>query len=257
MNFFDILIRCFNGILFKPMRLTNRRISNRGYVNIIHRIVSPEILIKLREKLRLHHVLMSNYLMASLIMAIDKWNLNRGKKTKKISLEVPINLRPKANFYNWVGNWCSSVSISTNPTNRKDFNKLIEFVNSKVRFINENGLAYTMVYMSWGVRFLPFKIIKLLSRLPFGTGIDTTVFSFLGETIRFDQSIKQYLNNENCIKEITNCIAFAPICFKTGNSMFVYFVNDNMNIVFAYRDDFLSVEEAEEIMNLMMGYLQA
>jgi len=195
-NIRDMLSRYINAAFFPSVRLAGGQLDapptpappkEGKSVNILHRVLKPEELNKLREKAKLAQVTLNDYFIAASILAIDEWNSKQGEKSDRISIEVPVNLRPIGSFYEWVGNWCSSVSISTRPKDRVDFNTLLVKINSQTKFIFENGLAYTLIYMAAWTKFLPFSVIKFLSKIQAGTGADTTVVSFLGNIMRFQQ----------------------------------------------------------------------
>jgi len=228
-------------------------------MNILHKVLTPEELNELREKAKNAQVTLNDYFIAASILAIDEWNSKHGEKSDRISIEVPVNLRPIGSFYKWVGNWCSSVSISTRPKDRADLSTLLQTVNSQTKFIFENGLAYTLIYMAEGTRFLPFSAIKFLSKIQAGTGADTTVVSFLGNIMRFQHGVgdkrTRAVADERGITEVVNCIACGPVCFKMGCSICLYLLKDNLNITLAYRDNLLTSEKAKEFLNLFVHWL--
>ena len=247
-NISDVLARYINASFLPSARLAGGHPDAQGSVNFLHKVLRPEELSELRGKARTAQVTLNDYFVAASILAIDRWNSKRGGKSGRIGVEVPVNLRPRGSFYRWVGNWCSSASVSTRPGHRVDFDTLLRKVNSRTRSISENGLAYTLVYMSAWTRFFPFGVIKFLSRLQAGTGADTTVVSFLGNVIRFQESDEI---------EVSKGVAFGPVCHKTGCSLWLYLFRDKLNITFAYRDTLLTTDEAREFLSLFVHRLQS
>ncbi len=195
-NISDMTKRYTNAVFSPSVRIAGGQLCAQGAVNVLHRVFRPGDLAELRKKAKNAQVKLNDLFITASIMAISRWNSRHGDESGRISIEIPVNLRPARYFYKWVGNWCSSVSISAHQRDRMDFSTLLEEVSSQTKHIFENGLAYTLVYMSAWTKYLPFSIIKCLSRTQAGTGADTMVLSYLGKVMRFRQC-------EEGIREVT------------------------------------------------------
>jgi NRPS condensation-like uncharacterized protein len=249
-NISDMIKRYTNAAFFPSVRIAGGEFNAQGSVNVLHRSFRPGDLAELRKKAKTAQVKLNDLFITASIMAIDEWNSRHVEESGRISIEIPVNLRPAHDFYKWVGNWCSSISISARPRDRADFSTLLEKVSSQTKYIFENGLAYTLVYMSAWTKYLPFGIIKCLSRTQVGTGADTMVLSYLGKVMRFRQS-------EEGVREVTSAIIFGPACLKVGCSMCLYLLRNELNISFVYRDSFLTTEEAGEFLELLVDCLMS
>lgn len=250
-NVMDILTRSVNSIFSPSAHLAGTEFCEQGSINVLHQKLKPEDLNRLRGKSRASHVTLNDYFIAAVIMAIDQWNLRHGKSSDKISIELPVNLRPVKSFYKWVGNWLSSISISSYVKDRGDFETLLQSVSSQRKSTFENGLEYTIIYMTAWTRFLPFSIIKCLSKIQVGTGRDTAVLTILGNILRFRDNPDK--DRKGAI-EISNCIISGPVCRNVGCYIGIYLLKNEPNISFAYRDGFLTTEKAEEFLNLLVHW---
>lgn len=250
-NISDMLARCINAAFLPSVRLSGGQSNAQCNVNALHKLLKTEELGKLKSKAKAAQVTLNEYFAAASILAIDRWNSEHGEEPGRISVEMPVNLRPMGSFYQWMGNWCSSVSISSRPKDRVDFDTLLQKVKSRTRSVFENGLAYTLVYMAAWTRFLPFGVVKFLSRLQVGTGADTTVVSFLGNVIRFQDAS----GDEGATIKVIDGVLFGPVCHRTGCSVWFYILRDRLKITFAYRDTLLTTDQAGEFLELLAHML--
>lgn len=83
------------------------------------------------EKMRLGTI--NDLLLAACFRAVERWNRIHGRISKKISIMVPINIRPMDHLYETVSNQLSMISISTNTKDRDDPSELLSTVSSSAK----------------------------------------------------------------------------------------------------------------------------
>ena len=85
----------------------------------VHRRVDHDLAARLVGD-RPEGVSVNDVLLAALHLAIDRWNRERGDDPEKLSLVMPVNLRPEAWRYDVVGMYALFESVTTEPAHRQD-----------------------------------------------------------------------------------------------------------------------------------------
>ena len=126
---------------------------------------------------------MNDLLVAALMCTIEGWNTEHGATTGKVSLLVPVNLRPKGWREDVVTNMVLETRIVTNAADREDRRKLLETVSAQAERIKKGaGAALVEVLGSW--RSMPVWSKSPLTTVLQLTGnrvVDTAVITNLGQ----------------------------------------------------------------------------
>ena len=129
-------------------------------------------------------VTVNDVLLAALHLTIDRWNAARGDPASRISLVMPMNVRPGDAFYDGVGMYTLFDSVDTEPSHRRDAAAALERVADRTGAIKAAGSQFG--YLEWWRLFSAVAPPSVRSRVPplvFGPGepmLDTAVLSNLG-----------------------------------------------------------------------------
>ncbi len=129
------------------------------------------------------HATVNDLLLAALNLAIAGWNVEQGTACRRISVLMPVNLRPPEWKNEVVTNFVSETRVPTTPKDRKTPEALLEAIASQTRRIKEGESAALMELLSKTGR-LPLWFKQPLSPFIWMTGnrlVDTAVLSNLGE----------------------------------------------------------------------------
>lgn len=80
---------------------------------------------------------MNDMLVAALHMAVDGWNAEHGVRTRRISLLMPVNLRPQAWKTDVVTNYVMESRVFTTPADRRTPQGILEAVMAQTRRIKD------------------------------------------------------------------------------------------------------------------------
>jgi NRPS condensation-like uncharacterized protein len=107
----------------------------------------------------------NDILMAVCYRSIDEWNRRHGKRTRKISFLVPIDIgSPDLNGI--ISNQISYISFSTSAKDRVDPTRLLRRVSAeRIYMLKERrGNTYSIVYFASVLRRLPLAAMKVCSK---------------------------------------------------------------------------------------------
>jgi NRPS condensation-like uncharacterized protein len=123
----------------------------------------------------------NDVLLAALAVAIRRWNAGHGKRARRITLSMPVNLRPPEWRSEVVGNFASYVTVSGSIAD--DLPGALEYVGRQTRAIKRDGLAGLVVDLLAGYSMLTIAAKRRLPDMLALTGpvaIDTASLSNLG-----------------------------------------------------------------------------
>jgi NRPS condensation-like uncharacterized protein len=83
----------------------------------------------------------NDVLLTGLHLGIEQWNADHGKRAKKISTMMPINIRPKEHFYSGAGMYTMFESIHTRRFQRKDPLRAAREIAEQTAKVKERGRA--------------------------------------------------------------------------------------------------------------------
>jgi NRPS condensation-like uncharacterized protein len=171
----------------------------------------------------------NDLLLAALNLAVEGWNTERGVPCERISVLMPVNLRPKDWFTDVVTNFVVETRVATMPADRSDPTALLEAVAAQTERIKqrESGALMEVLTRSsrlplWAKRPLPAVLSVTGNRL-----VDTAVLSNLG-SVGDPPSF-----GAGC--ETTELWFSAPARMPCGLSVGVATLGGRMHLSFRYR----------------------
>jgi NRPS condensation-like uncharacterized protein len=123
----------------------------------------------------------NDVLLAALCIAVRRWNAEHGQTAPRVTLSVPINLRPTGWRTEVLGNFASYVTVAGSAAD--DFPSALEDIGRQTRAIKRDGLAGLVVDMLAGYSALTIAAKRRLPDLIPLTGdvvVDTMTLSNLG-----------------------------------------------------------------------------
>ncbi|HEV7639314.1 MAG TPA: hypothetical protein VGO39_00420 [Gaiellaceae bacterium] len=126
---------------------------------------------------------LNDVLLAALAVAIERWNRDHDRPTRRIALTMPVNLRPPEWRTEVLANLASYTTISVGRGERDDLGSALDAAVQGTRTIKEYKLAGTVVDQLRRLRTLPVRVKQLLPALIPLTGnivVDTASLSNLG-----------------------------------------------------------------------------
>ena len=124
----------------------------------------------------------NDLLLAALNLAIAGWNVEQGKTCRRISVLMPVNLRPPEWKTEVVTNFVTETRVVTTPADRKSSQRTLDAIAAQTRRIKEGdrGALMELLIRTTG---LPLWMKQPLSPFLWMTGnrlVDTAVLSNLG-----------------------------------------------------------------------------
>jgi NRPS condensation-like uncharacterized protein len=94
---------------------------------------------------RVHGATVNDVLVAALAVAITRWNKNHGRSARRVSISVPMNLRPPMWRTEVVANFASFVTVSLGARENDDFARAIQVTGRRMAAVKRDGLSGTVV----------------------------------------------------------------------------------------------------------------
>jgi NRPS condensation-like uncharacterized protein len=123
----------------------------------------------------------NDVLLAALAVTVRRWNGAHSSNARRVTLSMPVNLRPPEWRTEVVGNFASYVTISG--TVADDFAAALECVGRQTREVKRDGLAGVVVDLLAGYSMLTIAAKRRLPQMIRMTGdaaVDTVSLSNLG-----------------------------------------------------------------------------
>jgi NRPS condensation-like uncharacterized protein len=133
----------------------------------------------------------NDVLLAALVIACRRWNAEHGRLARRISLSMPVNLRPPEWRTEIVGNFASYVTVSDGLAD--DLPHALAVMGRQTRAIKRDGLAGVVVDLIAGNALLTIGVKRRLTELIPLTGnrvVDTASLSNLGELEPFGDDVE-------------------------------------------------------------------
>jgi NRPS condensation-like uncharacterized protein len=130
---------------------------------------------------RIDGTTVNDVLLAALAVAVRRWNAEHGQTALRVSLSMPVNLRPREWRTEVVGNFASYVSLSGGIAD--DVASALEGIGRQTGAIKRDGLAGLVVDLLAGPSLLRIAAKRRLPDLIALTGdvvVDTVTLSNLG-----------------------------------------------------------------------------
>ena len=231
------------GKLFdRPSRLASDSTAEQSGWGFVHRQLDETLFERVIEN-RSAGTSVNDVLLTAAHLTVDAWNGNHGDSADKISLLMPVNLRPEEWFYDVFGMYTLFESIVTRPTHRDDPRAAVEEVRAQTTAIKrEQRAAALLESLSLVPCVTPVGIKRRSPELLGGPGenlVDTVMLSNLGR-------IPELAG----IGEAEPTVWFSPPSWQlTPVSVGVVTAGGTMQFVFRYMysvlDDAAAVEFAE------------
>jgi NRPS condensation-like uncharacterized protein len=123
----------------------------------------------------------NDLLLAALHLAIDEWNQDHRVPTERISVLMPVNLRPQQWWHEGVINASFMVPVSTRPLHRVDPATALAAVTRRTRQVKQGRTPLAVVGLLARLQPLPLSLKRLTARLlSRGRFVKTAILSNLG-----------------------------------------------------------------------------
>jgi NRPS condensation-like uncharacterized protein len=124
----------------------------------------------------------NDVLLAALAVTVARWNDDHGQAARRVTLSMPVNLRPREWRSEVVGNFASYVTVSSTTTTG-DLPWALDCIGQQTRTIKRDGLAGLVVDMLAGYSMLTIAAKRRLPDIIAATAdvaVDTASLSNLG-----------------------------------------------------------------------------
>lgn len=151
-----------------------------GY-HIVHRSLSADGARRLSDID--HPGTVNDVLMAGLHLAIASWNAEHGTTTGRVSVLMPMNLRPKEWQEEIVTNFVLMARVSTNPVDRISPSATLAAITAQTEYVKQWGTGAAAIEVLGRSSHLPIWVKQSISPLLALTGnrlVDTALLSNLG-----------------------------------------------------------------------------
>lgn len=194
-------------------------------------------------------VSVNDLLLAALHLTIDEWNGTRGVDTGRISLLMPMNVRPEERFFDGVGLYTLFDSVTTTPKHRRSPARTLRRVAARTDAIVSTDRQFG--YLDWWrlVSAMPHAVRRRIADAVFGLGepfLDTAVLSNLGRI----PALPPLADGELVRPWVT------PPCWPpTPLSVGAVTVGDRLHVGFRYEADRFDAPATEAFADAYLGRL--
>jgi NRPS condensation-like uncharacterized protein len=123
----------------------------------------------------------NDLLLAGLHLALDSWNAEHGGACGRLSVLMPVNLRPKSSWYEIFGNFTFMVPVVTRPEDRSDPTAIVNAIHRRTRRIKNERTPAAAVKLLNVLQHLPLPAKRSIARLAASPRvIPTAILSNLG-----------------------------------------------------------------------------
>ncbi|HEX8771404.1 MAG TPA: condensation domain-containing protein, partial [Acidimicrobiales bacterium] len=182
----------------------------------------------------------NDVLIAALNLAVDAWNDGRGVDRRRVSILVPVNLRPPKWREDVVTNMVLDARVATEPGDRKSPQAALDAVVAESERIKKGGAAALMDVLK-GLPAVPRPVKDRLAGLLHITGdrlVDTAVLSNLGQ-------LGQVPSFGGDAGDSTEMWFSAPTRMPCGLSIGTVSVGGRLHLSFRYRHSLWSAAAAQ------------
>jgi NRPS condensation-like uncharacterized protein len=244
----------FINPLFHPARIFHDRSEPSGEVSFCSAKTSPAEFLELKAKSNSVGGTVNDILMAVCYRSIDKWNGRHGKRTRKTSFLVPIDIgSPDLNGI--ISNQISYISFSTSAKDRVDPACLLRKISAKRAYMlkERRGNTYSIVYFASVLRLLPLAAMKVFSKyVLFPLYADTVICTNPGIVRVGDCGEGAIAQGDFRVVDFEA----VPFIFSVmGMNICVATFNGSLGIYIAYDTGRFSKGKAEEFLALCMDEL--
>lgn len=197
----------------------------------------------------------NDVLVASLHLAIDRWNADHGVASRRIGVMVPVNMRPKDRQEEIVGNILLPVRVSTSRSERSTPMAALEAVAAQSRKIKESGTAGALI-----------EVLGRSTSLPLGTKEATSpLLRLLGSRLADSALLSNLANLDDPPSfgpdagETSEVWFSAPARMPLGLSVGVVTAGGRLHTVFRWRHPLFGADAARRFadayLEIVEGYV--
>lgn len=131
-----------------------------------------------------HPGTVNDVLLAALHLAVDAWNAEHGVPARRVSVLMPVNLRPKEWWDEMVGNRTLMVRVATTPADRAAPEAVLRAITAQSERIKGAGTAAALVEVLKKLPGVPLWVKQAIAPVVAVTGnrlVDTVLLSNLGQ----------------------------------------------------------------------------
>ncbi len=123
----------------------------------------------------------NDLLLAGLHLALDSWNADHGGDPGRLSVLMPVNLRPKSFWYEVFGNFTFMVPVVTHPQDRANPTTLVNAIHHRTQHIKNDRTPAAAVTLLNVLQHLPLPAKRSIAHLAASKRvIPTAILSNLG-----------------------------------------------------------------------------
>ncbi len=200
----------------------NKDSAPGGGLMLVARVLSPDQLILLKSIAKKHEATINDYMIASMFKTMRQWNGQRGGKTGRFYINVPVSLRGPEDVT--ASNSLGGILIAPDPAALDNDEELLRQVRAQRTFLNDNDAARIDLALTWFFKFIPLKLQALLFKHHSHTLYPSLCLSNIGvcdyNTSHRDEAGFQYLGPARIIGSnvVTAAIPWPQILIHTYNN---------------------------------------
>lgn len=175
--------RSMPASLDRPTRLARSGAVDEAGYGLRHVVVPAEEFATLEPWRHGEDTTVNDLLLAALHLAVADWNADHAAPSERISVMMPVNLRPRDRWREVLGNLSLMVSISSRPDDRDDAEAIVAAVRAQTARAKRHDAAAALAEVLARNEALPAiakRALPLLLPLTGNRAVDTVVLSNLG-----------------------------------------------------------------------------
>lgn len=197
---------------------------------------------------RPHGVTVNDVLLAALQLAIAGWNAEHGWDVGRISVHMPVNLRPREWDQAGMGNFSFPVAIATRDSERGSPASVLAAVTRRTRHVKASGSAHALLpLLRWLLRLPPGLLGVPAAWLAAGPAVPTAVLTNLGQ-------LQERLWIE---PDVTEVWMSPPIKMPAGLAVGAVSAAGRLRLSFRYRHAQFSPEAASRFVQRYLAALRS
>ena len=240
----------FTNAFLHPSRIFHDGSGKSAEIHFYSERIQPTEFQQIKSKSRAFGGTVNDILLAACFRTIEKWNNVHGKKSKKISIMVPVDVTPRAQPI--TTNRISFLSVATFPKDRANSTGLLRTVNAQTASALRQcrGCTYSYVYFTYVLSHFPLSFMKAFAKyIKFPVLADTVLYSNLGVLALYDDEKTATVGGSF---RITDFAGLGPVITVMGMFLCANTFNGSLGIDLCYHTSCFSKEKAQEFMNLYL-----
>jgi NRPS condensation-like uncharacterized protein len=218
--------------------------------------LNPHEVGQIRSRSRSIGATVNDVLLAGCFRTIEQWNEVCGKRSRKISIMVPVdvsNASPSPGSANQV----SFISVSTTRKERSDLDHLLRTVNRRTTHMLRDGIAFSIVYAVHFCTHLHPAIPKAAAKflMVTQTYLDSILVTNVGVIWPGESASREGVTIGDA--KITSIVGLAPVVSPMGISLCVGTYDGHLRIALSYKTSQFSETQARTFLNLYLHELRS